>query len=366
MKDNISKIKSVFIGCDPEFFLLNNKKPALVTALEVGIPGSKKEPFALSDGVFIHPDNVSLEVGMPAMEYGPNSKLRDYSKYFASKMEIVKKYLEEKTKGATSLWFGGHEYVFSIEQLTPEQNQVFGCDPSLNAYKGGEENPPIDVKRVGRRRFCGGHIHIGYDKSSVTIPDYALVILGEVMTSVLSLTVDNMGGERFSTYGRPGSYRAKPYGLEYRTPNNNWALQAIQKDSGSALIPEILASTILWVINNEQRAQELWDFLDPPNYLEYIEAFNPKYTMLREAYNTFMRDWLQENTSINLDSIYGVVTKKKQPRFVAIDIAQMQGRAAPVARIPDQAADVLRLREIERNEFLDAIVEDPFRGHRLF
>lgn len=337
MKDNTPKIKSVFIGCDPEFFLL--KKNVLTTAFAVGIPGSKKEPFALSDGVFIHPDNVSLEVGMPAMQYGPNSKLGDYSHYFAAKMEIVKKYLGEKANGVVSLWLGGHEHIFSTEQLTPEQNRVFGCDPSLNAYKGGEENPPIDAKEVGRSRFCGGHIHIGYDKSSVAIPDYALVILGEAMTSVISLIDNNMGGERFNTYGRPGSYRAKPYGLEYRTPNNNWARKAMLREAGSALIPEVFASTILWAINNEQRAQELWDFLDPPNYLAYIEEFNPKRAMLREAYNTFMRDWLQENTSINLDSIYGVVTKKKQPRFVAIDIAQMQGRAA---------------------------VEDQFRGHEPF
>jgi len=311
MKDNTPKIKSVFIGCDPEFFLL--KKNVLTTAFDVGIPGSKKEPFSIDGGVFIHPDNVTLEVGMPPMEYSLKNKMGDYTLYFKSKMDVVTAHLAQKYNNEVSLYYNTAEAQFRESSLKPEQNRVFGCDPDLNAYKGGEPNPPVDPARVGNNRFCGGHIHIGYDKAAASIPEYALVILGECMASPLFYNERGVGVIRRYYYGTPGAFRKKPYGFEYRTPSNWWARTIAANGIGLlTFVPEVIASTVLWAINNEKEAQKLWDYLDPPNMVE--ECFKNMCAdtgRVHTAYAEIVEPWMQKHTNIDLRKAYGMPYPKK-------------------------------------------------------
>lgn len=317
MKDNTPKIKSVFIGCDPEFFLL--KKKAITTAFHVGIPGSKKEPFSIGEGVFIHPDNVTLEVGMPAMEYSLGSTVGDYVTYFNSKMGIVRGHLSEKYGNEVEIYDMAAESSFPLDLLKPEQNRVFGCDPDLNAYKGGEENTPVNPDKVKTYRFCGGHIHIGYDKASVSIPEYALVILAECMASPIFIA-NGVGSIRRYYYGTPGAFRKKPYGFEYRTPNNLWARVASDEKRAPnpfiKYLPEVIASVVLWAINNEKEAQKLWDTLDPPNMVEYFQALNTDTTKVWAAYTDIVEPWLREYTNLDLRTSYALPARKQEKRII--------------------------------------------------
>lgn len=328
MKDNTPKIKSVFIGCDPEFFLL--KKNALTTAFDVGIPGSKKEPFSIDGGVFIHPDNVTLEVGMPPMEYSLKNKMGDYVPYFKSKMDVVSAHLAQKYNNEVSLYYNSAaEAQFRESSLKPEQNRVFGCDPDLNAYKGGEPNPPVDPARVGSYRFCGGHIHIGYDKAAASIPEYALAILGECMASPLFYNGSGVGVVRRYYYGTPGAFRKKPYGFEYRTPSNWWARTIAGNGIGlQAFVPEVIASTVLWAINNEKEAQKLWDYLDPPNMVEeYFKNTCADTGRVHTAYAKIVEPWMQKHTNIDLRKAYGMVSPIKMGRRLDNMMEVMEVRA---------------------------------------
>lgn len=342
MKDNTPKIKSVFIGCDPEFFLL--KKNVLTTAFDVGIPGSKKEPFSIDGGVFIHPDNVTLEVGMPPMEYSLKNKIGDYIPYFKSKMDVVTAHLAQKYNNEVSLYYSSAEVQFKESSLKPEQNRVFGCDPDLNAYKGGEPNPPVDPARVGSYRFCGGHIHIGYDKAAASIPEYALAILGECMASPLFYNGSGVGVVRRYYYGTPGAFRKKPYGFEYRTPSNWWARTIAGNGIGNQVfVPEVIASTVLWAINNEKEAQKLWDYLDPPNMVEeYFKNTSSSIGCIHTAYTEIVEPWMQKHTNIDLLKAYGMTYPKKIKMGRRLD-NMMEVAEARAGQALNEAAPVINL-----------------------
>jgi len=72
---------------------------------------------------------------------------------------------------------------------------------------------------VGMQRFAAGHIHVGYDTSTVP-PDIMAKFL-DLSLGLSTLHLDKQGARR-QFYGVPGLFRAKPYGVEYRTLSNFW------------------------------------------------------------------------------------------------------------------------------------------------
>lgn len=123
-----------------------------------------------------------------------------------------------------------------LEVLCPE-SRVFGCAPSLNHYRKSESkirvNPSIYLKRS-----AGGHIHLSsssvfnceWDSYGYSI-DETLKKRTDVLVPVLDIVVantcvlidrDESNKERRKVYGKPGEFRVKPYGLEYRSLSNFW------------------------------------------------------------------------------------------------------------------------------------------------
>lgn len=186
------------------------------------IPGTKQEPHVLAnapaDGFVCHEDNVCLEVGIP-----PATD----AMAFAHNIQTVRKLVEEEfleRQGLTLLNYPSIQ--FSPHQLLSKQAKNFGCEPDYNAYASGAVRTIDPALVAGNLRFAGGHIHIG---GEFNCPPFVAALFADIFLSLPYLaTKKNLfwsqeWQRRALWYGQPGIFRAKPYGIEYRTPSNWWA-----------------------------------------------------------------------------------------------------------------------------------------------
>ena len=200
------------IGSDPEVFILD-KNNQLISSEDL-IGGTKLEPRNLGDGIFIQEDNVAVEYNIPpcnnADELISNIKLglskvqNEFDKY-GYKVAIMASGIFEP------------EYIYTTHGLT------MGCEPDYSVYTG-INNPLTNPDTC--LRSCGGHIHIGYDVKPLTknqrkVSNANIVRAMDLFLCVPSMLLDS-DTRRRELYGRPGSFRPKPYGLEYRSLSNFW------------------------------------------------------------------------------------------------------------------------------------------------
>lgn len=202
------------VGADPEVFLKNTETGNMVVACGL-IGGTKERPRQLpkmEKGFAVQEDNVMLEFNIP-----PAYDEDTVYNYIHSAMRAITKEVGNIDPYLTPAW-GVESHKFLAKDLRSQQAQQFGCDPDMNAYTGGAFRPNPATK-LGNVRTAGGHIHIGGD---FHCPDFVAALTLEYMLLVYSGAKISGGGIRANTYGAPGSYRSKPYGIEYRTPSNIW------------------------------------------------------------------------------------------------------------------------------------------------
>lgn len=198
------------IGSDPEYFL-QDSGGKLISAIGV-VEGSKESPHKVNNG-HVHPDNVCIE-----MNTKPATNKDDFI--------IVTRNLLEEVRGialSSGLILSGRSYgEFTDDQLQHPDAAEAGCEPDFNAYTDGKPNTPPNYLTT-RARAAGGHIHIGIEGG--TPPTALLHRFVKVLDLCIALPmVCRDEPNRRELYGKAGSYRPKPYGLEYRTPSNGWTL----------------------------------------------------------------------------------------------------------------------------------------------
>ena len=195
------------IGADPEFFLRNND--GLVSAIGK-IGGSKQLPREISPvGHAVLEDNVAVEFNIP-----PSTSSRE----FIENLNFVLSYLR-KNIGNLSFAEGVASASFPEDELNCPEAFIFGCEPDFNAWTGRKnKSPRADDFTL---RSAGGHVHVGTDLDKIQVIRAMDLYLG--VPSVL-LDTDT---RRRQLYGKPGAFRPKEYGVEYRTLSNFW----IWKDS---------------------------------------------------------------------------------------------------------------------------------------
>jgi hypothetical protein len=218
-------MKNIKIGADPELFLTKDSK---VVSAEGIIGGTKSEPRFISKEHAVQEDNVMIEFNIPASET---------KKDFTYNINFVKSYLETF---AETLGYGidySASAEFDSDELFTEQAREFGCSRDYNVYLGDYNVSPEATTNL---RTCGGHIHVGWEdpKEEETIK---LVKAMDLTLGLESLLLDH-DDRRRTMYGKAGSFRFKPYGMEYRTLSNFW----IKSD-------ELLA----WAYDTTMRAIEL-------------------------------------------------------------------------------------------------------------
>ena len=210
----------ILMGVDPEFYVVNRETNKPVSAHEL-VPGTKKDPSRLPSGGYVQSDGVAVEFNIPAsptaMEFSDNitGALNDLRALIPSKYKVVFKPITTFDK----------KYFDEL----PENVKELGCDPDMNAYTGTFNRSP--GKEVGDRpvRVFGGHIHIGWGKNmsgDAHLKD-CITVIKQIETMGIpdythSLDVAQLQAQRQTMYGSRGSFRAKPYGVEWRAPSNVW------------------------------------------------------------------------------------------------------------------------------------------------
>lgn len=215
------------LGFDPEYFVKTTTPRGYgdsPTAIPIcGLLGGTKEKgisFDNASDYQYHEDGVVAEITMPYAD-NPEQAARILEKAVGLLMELL------YTKSLRILPRG--QYQFSNDDLQHPNASMFGCSPDICAYSGGIQNR-IDRPDFGDWRFAGGHIHIGGD---FNCPLFVVALFCDLIIGTDSRTGGARYGsatnERVRWYGAAGTYREKPYGIEYRTLDSRWTLNRGQR-----------------------------------------------------------------------------------------------------------------------------------------
>lgn len=207
---------NIAVGSDLELFLYDNVEKKIVPCVGL-LDGTKDAPYipeGYPDGFAIQEDNVMVEYNIP-----PATTPGMFAKNMRLGRQMVLGELNRRYGTKYSLYTKKHVHKFRAVDLTSNQAQCIGCEPDRNAYEGGTTriNPPPP----GLTRACGGHIHLGGD---FRCPDFVAALFAEYFLGVCGGLHSPETDPRTKWYGKPGIYREKPYGIEYRSPSNKWGM----------------------------------------------------------------------------------------------------------------------------------------------
>lgn len=253
--------ENLTVGADPEFFLKDTNTNRLISSIGL-VGGSKEHPKPIDDyGHCIQEDNVAVEFNIPAAR-----DAFSFTKSIQFVLDHVKNTYAIPNNLELAIVPSG---VFDEDQLNNEAARTFGCDPDFNIWTM-RENPRPEAGAGGRMRTAGGHIHVGFTKTSNSVDEQiALVRAMDLFIGVPSVLLDD-DTDRRSMYGKAGAYRDKSYGVEYRTVSNfwiksekliNWAfestLRAVEfcrtERGRNILNHEVVGEAICNAINNSDR-----------------------------------------------------------------------------------------------------------------
>jgi len=206
----MKKYDGVWIGADPEFFVKQN---GVLTPICGLLGGTKEEPMALPDlGRFTGflEDNVMAEFNID-----PCNNADDFA---VKNQEVIDYIIERLGKGFTPHFMPAAR--FREEELDNEQALTFGCDPDTNAYTLQAQD--VNANDAGTLRTAGGHIHISWENAQEDADEAAVVARAfDLFVTMPMLFIEPMN-ERRTLYGKAGSMRVKPYGVECRQLSCFW------------------------------------------------------------------------------------------------------------------------------------------------
>ena len=217
------------LGTDPEVFLQDIAGNP-ISAIGY-INADKWNPMQIPDmpeGYTLQEDNVSLEYGVP-----PSASADEFVQHITAVMEKSKEYLPNLSFSKLSC------IVFPEEQMNHPSAHIFGCEPDFNAWTKEVNKKPEPPHPF--MRSAGGHIHVETTKDPM-----AVIRAMDLFLGVPSTLMDD-GILRKQLYGKAGAFRAKSYGVEYRTLSNFWIFKN---------------ELIRWVWANTQRALDSVDAID--------------------------------------------------------------------------------------------------------
>lgn len=223
------------VGADPELFIQDREGKVIPICGKIG--GTKEQPLIIDhlieaqygpeggrrarEALFdkqghyaIQEDNVMLEFNVPAY--------RDRA-YFIDSINKALQVIQDSVLAQHNVLPNFQVmHTFKSDDLEKfPQAFMVGCLSDMDAYaeNGHFERQPFNAAHFGNNRFCGGHLHVQYNKGNV--PPHIFVQFMDIVATLPFLRWDKQKMRRLF-YGQPGIYRDKPYGIEYRTPSNYW------------------------------------------------------------------------------------------------------------------------------------------------
>lgn len=208
-------------GADPEVFLKPVTAPADLEKYYMSahglVPGTKQRPHRVNNG-FIQLDGMAAEFNID-----PAGTKEEFVNNIKSVLTQLQDHVgrDKYRICATPV----AEFEDTYFESVPKENKVLGCDPDWDAYTE-DLNPTPDASR--KFRTGAGHIHIGWGNDlnyyEPMFMENAFHLVKHLDTCV-GKPLSNMTSkdrQRTELYGKLGSFRPKPYGIEYRTPSNYW------------------------------------------------------------------------------------------------------------------------------------------------
>jgi hypothetical protein len=209
---------TITIGVDPEIILIDTQAGRYCSAHGL-VPGTKEAPHPLNKGA-VQLDGAAVEYNItPAatsMEFIENN-----TEVMRQIREMIPKHYEFTFEPSVKF------DKFYFDKLVPEDVKVLGCSPDFNAFTKKINPPPKAKAGFETMRTCSGHIHIGWTKDA-NPSDPSHMFDCEHVIKALEGTVGHFlklwdkDTDRANLYGKPGAFRYKPYGVEWRTPSNAW------------------------------------------------------------------------------------------------------------------------------------------------
>lgn len=204
----------LLIGCDPEIALYDGVKKKFVSAEGI-VPGDKLNPHKVKSGT-IQTDGFAAEIGIT-----PATSATEF-------YDNVQTVLSELKKHTGDLEFRFIDHVIFDEDVFRNQSEdgrALGCMPDFSAYTRLANPQPIPNPES--MRTFSGHVHIGWcEDADVSDPGHfadAIAVSKQMDWSLgVPTSLWNPGSLRRRLYGKAGAFRVKPYGSEYRTPDNGW------------------------------------------------------------------------------------------------------------------------------------------------
>lgn len=239
----------VRIGCDPEIFLIDYREKIVPIT---GLVGGTKHATAplisllsskLKEGDAAHYKKLfkSTEFGVledgACLEFNTPS-FNDWDR-FCGTISNVMSFIEQwaASKGLR-VAYNTPEATF--DEALFEKNAALkdiGCSPDFDAYSNAHSRKPVTHETLGNKRYSGGHIHLGYNVDLV--PPFIMAKLLDLVFGLPLIILGEKQKGRRVFYGQAGTYRPKPYGVEYRTPSNIW-LQHTTNNQMMYLVSSIL------------------------------------------------------------------------------------------------------------------------------
>ena len=213
---------SVNMGTDPEFFIFERigNKHKIITADKV-LPGKENKLSYYEGKVFF--DGVQAEINPRA-----NTCRETVAGYIKKLLE--KAYIETTKKYDNVVFAPLGTIKLTKEDLVGVDGEClrFGCSPDMNIYSGDSLDYPNGKRFL--YRFSGGHIHIGFNTSSfqtvmkekMKVQKLIKMLDAVVGTMSVALVPTRMEKFRRNFYGKPGTFRIQPHGMEYRTLSSFW------------------------------------------------------------------------------------------------------------------------------------------------
>lgn len=205
-------MSKVLLGADPELFL-HNAEGRYVPAFGL-IGGEKDKPLpmeGLPEGFAWLEDNAAVEFNIPPQGSAEN---------FIAAIDRAYRWIQRTMQERGYFITGSNVIQLDGKYVNDPRSKVIGCSPDCDAYKDGDhERDPFTPDTLGVYRYAGGHIHIQYNVD--VLPAFVAARFLDMYLTLPFLAYDRQASRR-TTYGKPGLFRPKQYGIEYRTPSNWW------------------------------------------------------------------------------------------------------------------------------------------------
>jgi hypothetical protein len=205
------------LGADPELFMVDAAHAFVSAVGKIGGTKRRPQPLPIGEGFAVQEDNVAVEYNIPASE----SKAA-----FNNNIARAMSYLSDRVSQMGLRFVNESAVSFPMAELCTPEAMTFGCDPDYNAWDNGKVNPRPRADDP-TLRSCGGHVHVGYTFTSKK--DVINFIKHMDMATIGSVLMDK-GERRRQLYGKPGAFRYKPYGCEYRSLSNFWVFDSKHTD----------------------------------------------------------------------------------------------------------------------------------------